>query len=132
VVRYGVPDPTSFLQTADGDLDFSQGLRRTPDLTTYVKQKLSQTLNFWEGEWFLDLRQGLPYGRLIIGKKPDLALIRDLMRAAALKTRGVGGLGGVTTGFANTSRTVTVRPFEVRTTAGEAVDLGPFVLERFK
>ncbi len=122
--------PTDFLQTADGDLDFSQGLRRTPDLITFTAQKLSESLNFWRGEWYLDLREGVPFLR-VIGERPDLSLLRDMLRKTCLQTTGVGSVGKVAAAYDGRSRSVTVQPLDVRTTEGDPVPAGPLVLEGF-
>ena len=125
-----MPEPTDFLQTADGDLDFSQGLQRTPDLITFTKQKLSETLNFWVGEWFLDLRAGVPYLR-VIGQRPDLSLLQDMLRKACLLTPGVGSVQKIAAVYDGRTRTATVQPLGVRTIDGDPVPVGPLVLEGF-
>lgn len=121
-----MPTPVSFVQTADGDWDLSQGLRQTSDLATFVRQKLSQTLSFWLGEWFLDLRQGIPMQRDVIGQKPDLALVESLLRRTCLKTSGVGSVRSLTVAFDNRTRRASVVG-EVATSEGD-ITFGPFVV----
>ena len=85
--------PFSILNAADGDIDLSKGgVQFTPDLKTYVVQRLDENLSFFYGEWFLDLRKGIPYFEKIIGAKPDLGLIETLYRRAIFLTPGVGSL----------------------------------------
>lgn len=55
-----------------------------------IRQRLSARLKFFLGEWFIDLRQGLPYFRPgFLGKSPNPNLIRSLMRRVILDTPGV-------------------------------------------
>jgi hypothetical protein len=120
-----VPDPVDFLQTSDGDLDLSLGLRRCPDRVTFVTQKLRENFNFWEGEWFLDQRLGVPYFKHVIGQHFDAALMSDLFRSVALKTQGVGSVPRLAVAFDGPTRELTVS-MAAATTQGEilpAVDL---------
>lgn len=86
-----MPAPVDILHTSGGDVDFSRGLRLTSDPVTFAQQKLSETLAFWRGEWFLDLRQGIPY-LAVYGSRPDMRLLDSLFRSAALRTRGVASI----------------------------------------
>jgi hypothetical protein len=86
-----MPDPVDLLHTSSGDVDFSRGLQFTTDRVTFARQKLSETLSFWIREWFLDLRQGVPYLD-VYGSRPDFRLLDSLFRRVALATRGVGSI----------------------------------------
>lgn len=92
-----------------GDVDLSKGLRFTADEKTYVAQRLSENLSFFLGEWFLDLREGIPYWDHIIGAKPDLGLIESLYRSAILGTPGVGAITALQIAFDRASRALSVR-----------------------
>jgi hypothetical protein len=87
-----MPAPVDLLHTSSGDVDLSRGLRFTADPVTFAQQKLSETLAFWQGEWFLDLRQGIPYRPHVYGARPDMRLLDSLFRTAALRTRGVASV----------------------------------------
>lgn len=54
-----------------------------------VRQRIAARLKFFVGEWFLDLRQGVPYYRDVLVKNPNLPLIRSLFRRVILGTPGV-------------------------------------------
>jgi hypothetical protein len=54
-----------------------------------VRGRLAARTKFFRGEWFLDLRQGVPYYRDALVKNPNLPLIRSLLRRAYLDTPGV-------------------------------------------
>lgn len=121
-----MPTPTDFLQDADGDLDFSSGLKRTPDLNTFVAQALSVNFNWWLGEWFLNLNAGLPFQR-VIGQRPDLNLFRSIFTKAALATRGVASVKSIGLAFDGRTRTLTVQPFGLVLVDGTTVpDPGEF------
>jgi hypothetical protein len=97
--------PKSFLiDPITGDLDMSQGLRFTEDLQTYVVQRLDENFSFFLGEWFLNLRLGIPYFEKVIGQKPDLALLQTLLSRAALQTVGVASVPSFRAAFDRDSR----------------------------
>ncbi len=97
--------PTSFLlDTVTGDLDMSQGLRLTPDLQTYVVQRLDENFSFFLGEYFLNLRLGIPYFERVIGQKPDLALLQTLLSRAAQQTVGVASVPSFRAAFDRDTR----------------------------
>ncbi len=121
-----MPQLTSFLQNADGDWDLTRGLRKCPDRATYVRQNLSVTLQFWEGEWFLDTREGIPYDRIVYGTKYDSRFLETLLREAALATRGVGSIEGITLRYDNPARKF-YADLGAQTDTGDDVG-GPFIV----
>lgn len=123
-----MPIPVDFLQTDDGDLDLSLGLRQTPDLATYVRQALSVNLQTFLGEWFLDTRLGLPVFRVTAGKRYDPALVDTMYRQAVVKTRGVGSLDSLQISFDNARRRLAV-DIECTTAEGDPVDPGPLLID---
>jgi hypothetical protein len=124
-----VPIPRDFLQDASGDLDFSQGLRQTPDLPTFVRQKFSENFNFFQGEWFLDTTKGLPMFKYVIGQKFDGPLLNTLYRRAAVKTHGVGSVDALSLEYDNRLRLLSVA-IDARTVEGEEVPAAePFIVE---
>jgi len=81
----GDPDPRATgLATlgAGGSLVEIEGIEQ-------VRQRIASRLKFFVGEWFLDLRQGVPYYRDVLLKSPNLALVRSLFRRVILGTPGV-------------------------------------------
>lgn len=94
-------DPSNL---SSGDIDMSQGLRFTPDLPTYVIERLGENLQFFLGEWFLDLRQGIPYFERVYSEFPDLVLLDSLFRRAILGTPGVAALTTLLLSFDNPGR----------------------------
>jgi hypothetical protein len=65
-----------------GNVAFVEGLDQ-------VRQRLATRFKFFLGEWFLDLRQGIPYYRDVLVADPNLPMIRALYRRVVLKTPGV-------------------------------------------
>lgn len=122
-----MPIPTDFVQTDSGDLAFP--LRRTSGIVPYVVQKLGQTFNFWKGEWFLDLNEGIPMFEFVLGQPYDAALIQAIFTEAALKTRGIADVATIDTSFDSRQRLLTVDPIGVVAIDGtEVPDPGPFVI----
>ncbi len=115
-----MPIPRDILHTASGDVDFSRGLRFTPDLLTFTKQQISQTLNFFQGDWMLDTRLGIPLFRDVIAKRPDLNLMRDLYRRALSLTRGVGSVDALAVAYDGRTRKAAVEG-QVRVVTGDVV-----------
>jgi hypothetical protein len=116
---------------SSGDIDLTKGLRFTPDLVTYTAQRLFDNLSFFLNEWFLDLREGIPYFEKIIGQKPDLPLIDTLYRRAILATPGVGAITNLQLDFDRTARALAIH-FEATLVDGTTItetDIGrPFVV----
>jgi hypothetical protein len=102
--------PVTFKQNENGDIDLSSGLlQRTTALKEYVAIRLDENLSFFLGEWFLDLRKGVPYFKSIIGSKPDLSLIDSVFRRSILATAGVGTLFSLVTSYARVERKIAIQ-----------------------
>lgn len=86
---------------AGGSLVVIEGLEQ-------VRQRLAARFKFFQGEWFLDTRQGIPYYRDVLVAQPDLPLIRSTFRRAILSTPGVLSLPRLTLSFDRTTRTLSV------------------------
>lgn len=119
---------TDFLQTSDGDLDLSRGLRKCPDRATFVRQKIAKSVQFWQGENKRDLREGVPYDRIVFGQKFDRPLLTDLYFDMLANTTGVGVVRALTIGYDNARRELVVN-VEAETDTGEDVS-GPYIIAR--
>ena len=73
------------LDLTSGDLVFVTG-------ADAVAQHLKLRLRFIRGEWFLDVRVGIPYYSQIFIKNPNLAAIETIYRRAIRETPGVDTL----------------------------------------
>lgn len=76
-------------ETPDGDYTFGQGddtfLTDSPEA---VAQAIKTRLALWQGDWFLDRREGAPVRQALLGKPPS-ELYSLLLRDRILKTPGV-------------------------------------------
>lgn len=55
-----------------------------------IEQKVRQVLQFFQGEWFLDTRLGMPYYQSILNRKnPSLPAVKSIFRKALLKVQQI-------------------------------------------
>ena len=76
--------PAGDLDIVDGDLVLLDGI-------DWFRQALSCRFKFFLGEWFLDLREGIPYYRHVFVANPDLDVIRSIFRQVALSMTRASG-----------------------------------------
>jgi hypothetical protein len=55
----------------------------------YAKQRVSVSLDFFLGEWFLDTKQGMPYFRDVLVKNPNSDTVRSVFKRRILQTPGI-------------------------------------------
>jgi len=81
----------TFAQDSAGDLTLDFGKRlvlvRATDQQTAIK--LRNRLLFFQGEWFIDTRLGMPYRTYLYVKNPQLPLLRQMFTKAILGCPGV-------------------------------------------
>lgn len=70
----------------NGDIDFDRELVYGADA---VMQILETRIRFNLGEWFLDLREGVPYVRDILKANPDRVLIQGIFRKVIEDSPGI-------------------------------------------
>ena len=81
---------TDILLGTDGDLDLTGNqLSLTPDRTSSVAQHLKIRLRFFQREWFLDTRLGIPYFERILVKRPNMSAVARIFREAVRETAGI-------------------------------------------
>jgi hypothetical protein len=84
---------STFLMTTSGDLDFSShGLVKVTDELTETSQKIRSRIRFIQGEWFLDLRVGLPFFSVVFVKRPDLGAVSQMFRQGILSIPSVASV----------------------------------------
>lgn len=103
---------------SDGDLDLS-----TNDLIIHtgldaIAQDCKVRLKFFQGEWFLDSRLGVPWFTEIIGQKPRIVAIKGILRKAILTTPGVLTVLDLEIDFEGSTRTLSYS-FRANTVEGE-------------
>lgn len=85
---------STLARAANGDLALAvvgnvKQIQLVTDPSTATAIKLQDRFNFWLGEWFLDVRQGVPYLTTVFVKNPDINAIRQLFRKIILTTPNI-------------------------------------------
>lgn len=75
--------------TDDGELLFIDGDLRLVNGIDYIKQTIKRSLQFFLGEWFLNLTIGVPYFQKILIKNPNKLDVVSYLKRAVLLTEGV-------------------------------------------
>jgi hypothetical protein len=107
-----------------GDLLIQNGTAPLTQGPIFVRQKIAARFQFFKGEWFLDLRQGIPYFQNVLGKNPNLAVIQALFRKVVATTPGVAYVPDFALLFDHSSRHCTFR-FIAKLIGGGAVVVSP-------
>ncbi len=95
-------------QTATGDMTFGRGSGNfLKDSPAAVAQRAKTRLNLWEGDWYLDLADGLPQFQQILGFK-NIALAQALIRERIANTPFLINITDFSVIWNNQERTLTV------------------------
>src|SRR5687768_11395985 len=126
------------LSTAtDADNNVSGDLKLTPegdliwttDVTLETAQRLRSRLRFFKGEWFLDLRQGIPYFQTIVQRADD-ATLRSIFGRVIRATPGIASLESLSFTRDRNARALSI-DFVCRLDSGKlfsSKDFGPFLV----
>ena len=76
------------LQLDAGQIVLLENSETVPNVEAVV-QELRQKLHFFKSEWFLDMREGIPYFKEVFKKNPDKDIMRGIFRDVILGTNGV-------------------------------------------
>jgi hypothetical protein len=98
----------AFKLDADGDLDVTNGRMSLVSGREAIRQKLQLGLRTFLGEWFLDVRTGLPYYQSILVKNPNSQSIQNFFKKAILSCDGVVSVDSISTDFDKTTRHMTI------------------------
>lgn len=74
----------SWRLTADDDLDLTNGRLTLVDGADATVQSLRGSYQLWQGEWFLNLRRGVPYSTRVIRKGLNEGDVISIFRATTL------------------------------------------------
>ncbi len=91
-----------------GDLVLENGTTVTLSGAAYARQRVEVSLDFCLGEWFLDTRQGLPYFRDVLIKRPNAETVRSVITRAILNTPGITRVDSLELSFDTGNRKLTV------------------------
>lgn len=103
-----------------GDLALVEGTTQVIDASRYASQRVTVSLDFFLGEWFLDGRQGIPYFRDILIHRPNAETVRSVFRRAILNTPGIVAVPTLDVVLDTTQRTCLVT-FEATYEDGTAI-----------
>jgi hypothetical protein len=72
-----------------GDLKLEDGTTKIVDGPEYAEQRIAVTCDFFLGEFFLNVKEGIPYFRDILIKNPNPDTVRSVFRRAIMQTPGI-------------------------------------------
>lgn len=101
-----------------GDLAIENDSFVLVDGVDAIVQDLTIRFQFFQGEWFLDTRLGMPYYQKILGEKPRLNIMKNIFRKAILLTPGILSLTDLDIVYDGASRLLSVS-FQGKSTEGE-------------
>lgn len=116
-----------------GDLAIDGGRFLFFEDLDHIRQTIACRLRFGRGEWFLDLREGVPYYQVVLVKNPDLSVIRALFRRVIMSVPGVLSVPVLTLDLDRASRTLSVafqavcRSGTIKVAAGDPAFVLPVV-----
>ena len=111
-----------------GDLDLTGHRLNLAAGDAAIETNLRIRLRFFLEEWFLDLRQGIPYFREILIKNPNLLLVRSIFRQAILDTTGISAVPDLALSINSSTRELSVSFVAILDTGAELV-YDPFIIE---
>jgi hypothetical protein len=94
------------LDTVTGDL--AQPLHMITDSLTAIAQRVRIALQFFLGEWFLDLSVGVPYYERILVKNPDVRNVQSIIRKTILNVQGIRSLLSLKLSYDSSIRKLTI------------------------
>ena len=105
------------------DLSIENGDLALVTKSDAIRQNVRQRFWIFEGEYFLDQTEGVPYFRTILKKNPDLNLVNALLLDRAANTPGIIELLEWELDYDASSRTLRTSKFQARAFDG-VVDFG--------
>lgn len=105
------------MDMTSGDLVLREGDVLLIDNAERVAQQILITLRFWLGEWFLDVKDGIPYLEYVLVKSPNLLHIRQIFTEAIEQVEGVQRVEEMELAFDIKNRSLRV-DYEVSTAYG--------------
>lgn len=114
----------------EGDLDLVNGNLVFVEGTHAAAQDLLTRLRFRRGEWFLDVREGVPWFEEILKKNPDIPAIRSIFRRAILSSPYVSSIESLALSYDARGRSLSVSFVAILRDGGilDTRDTGPFII----
>ena len=116
------------LTSNGGDLDLTGHRLNLATGEDAIEQQVRIRCLFFFEEWFLDLRQGIPYFRDVYIKNPNLDLVRSLFRTAILGTPRISAVPTIELELDKSTRALTIG-FTATMDTGEQLVFSPFIVE---
>lgn len=113
------------------DLRLENGQFILVDGAEEIAQHIKTRLQFFRGDWFLDLREGIPYFEEVFIKNPNMGLLRGMFRRVIAETPGVDSVQTLALSLDTPTRSLSLT-FKAVLTSGEVFDssdFGPFLVE---
>jgi len=102
--------------SATGDMAFGQGSSNfLINSSATIAQIIGTRLRLWSGEWFLNLKAGVPYLQQILGKPNSVATAEMVLRAQILACPGVSSIQLFSASYDANTRTITINATGVQT-----------------
>lgn len=117
-----------------GDLKISDGGRlavvESVDATAI---SLTSRLSFWQGAWFIDQREGIPFLQAVFIKRPNLDLVRVIMSDAISSHSEIREVRSCTVQYSDAKARVARVDFVALTQSGSVIQSQPlkFSLPQF-
>ena len=102
---------------SDGDWDLQNGQLQIVTGVEEIAQIVTTRLKFFLGEWFLDVRRGVPWFSKILKKNPNPSEVEAILIQHILDSPGIITLKDSTFTLDNATRRLTVE-FEAISTEG--------------
>lgn len=105
---------TPYLKTRDlaldinGDWEISAGDLQLIGDGPAIVQAVQIALQFFQGEWFLDVSAGLPWWQQVLVKNPNPNQVQGVIRSAILAVPGVQGIQALAINYDPQQRTLAV------------------------
>lgn len=96
----------AFLETEDRDFALFEGNLVLVRDARAIAQKVENRFRFFLGEWFLDLREGIPYFTEVLIKGPDVRVIRQLFLKVVTSTPGMADVTSFNMSYDPSTRTL--------------------------
>lgn len=96
-----------YIDPATGDLYTTGGITLVRGIDA-ARQRIQNALEMWLGEFFLDLREGVPMREAVLVKRPDLGIIEEVFRGVILRDPEISSVDSMSLTLDRETRSLTV------------------------
>lgn len=116
------------LDPSTHDLTLVNASFETVDDVEAAGQEAKTRLLFFKGEYFLDVRQGVPYFTDILAKGYDESRVKSILRQAITNVPGIVDVPAISIDLNRATREASIS-FSARFISGAVVDFPPLLIE---